>query len=308
VEDFTRPTGTNRYGFSNQGGGGVSGAHTTVPEHDSSLRAARLDWPTASPDGFIQINTNVVGAGRNASGFETLTFRISRQTSQPDFLSSTDLSISLVDADEVESARVSLSDYYDLTGPVGSRGFFNPTRHPILQTVRIPLTDFAGADLTRFRSIRFSFDIPNPGDTSDDGGAIHLADIRLSVEADTALAFEDWPDRIAEPTAVQGSKAPLVVDRAGAAATIVRVEPAVLPPLGGRELVEVTIRSNSRFPVGDSLPELIAGGAIVSRGARYSPDTRLLTFTVPSEALSSDAEMELRIGGLGRWSLSTESR
>ena len=130
LENFSAAAGINRWGFDNDDAG-ITLSHTTVPDHDSDLRAAQIDWGFADPGRFLQVNVADRGEGRDFSNYSTLDFRVSRQTSQPEFLSSTDFSISLLDADGVESSRVVLSDYTDLTGPVGADSFFTPLRHPI---------------------------------------------------------------------------------------------------------------------------------------------------------------------------------
>ena len=71
-------------------------------------------------------------------------------------------------------AAVSLDKYLNLTGPVGlDDGSADGLLHPILQSVRIPLTDLLGANLSSVRGVRFTF-----SDTAK--GAIYLANVRLS--------------------------------------------------------------------------------------------------------------------------------
>jgi hypothetical protein len=83
--------------------------------------------------------------------------------------------------DGTPSEPVQLEAYTDLAVPVGavvktnaSEVRVNSSRlHPILQTVRIPLADLEGADLTQVRRVRFTFD-------GTDTGAIYMSDIRIS--------------------------------------------------------------------------------------------------------------------------------
>ncbi|MEO0974726.1 MAG: hypothetical protein AAFX85_16680, partial [Pseudomonadota bacterium] len=151
LEDFSQPTGTNRYGFANDYSG-VTVEHDLVPGHDASQKAAEISWTTASSDRYVQVNTSAPDTGRDVSRKRTLSFRIARQKNQDDYFSSTDMSIALVNSDGSLSASLPLSNYLDLTGPVGS--IFG--RNTIMQTVRIPLSAFAGADLTTFRGVRFT--------------------------------------------------------------------------------------------------------------------------------------------------------
>ena len=57
-----------------------------------------------------------------------------------------------------------------LQGPVGTK---TVELHPILRTVRIPLADFAEADLAQLKSVRFVFN-----DTIR--GAIFFSNVRVS--------------------------------------------------------------------------------------------------------------------------------
>src|SRR5206468_2953021 len=92
----------------------------------------------------------------------------------------TSFSIRLVTATGV-SNPVSLYKYTDLVGPVGGyalsqvSGSWVEDYRPILQGVRIPLTDFTGAnlDLTQVQGVRFVFN-----DTQT--GEVHLANVRAS--------------------------------------------------------------------------------------------------------------------------------
>src|SRR5205823_7461039 len=90
----------------------------------------------------------------------------------------TNFSVRLALADGTLSEPVQLAAYTDLAGPVGSLIFFGggsvgrTLLHPILQTVRIPLSDL-GAPLTRVRGVRFTFD-------GTPTGAIYMSDIRIS--------------------------------------------------------------------------------------------------------------------------------
>jgi len=294
LENFSGFNGTNRWGFDNDDAG-VTLFHSTVPDHDSSLRAAQIDWTSADPGRFLQVNVTDPGEGRDLSLYSTLDFRVSRQLSQPDFLSSTDFSISLVDADGVESGRVRLSDYTDLTGPVGVELFFTSTRHPILQTARIPLTDFAGADPSRFRGVRFSFDIPNPGATSDDGGAVHLTDIRLSRFVDETDLRGTKPSRFPSRWAESDHRSQPAVDRAPRTGRVASVR-------RDGEILRVTVSSDEKFVVGDALPELRVGDARSTFGG-YAPDLYSMTFELESGEIPAGARIELQIGQSNLWSL-----
>ncbi|HEX8492476.1 MAG TPA: SBBP repeat-containing protein [Pyrinomonadaceae bacterium] len=182
-EDFDKATGINTYGFANDVTSGVSVNHgaDVVPNHDASLTAAIVSWtaPSSGDAPYFQTNWTEAGKGSDISNYQTLDIRISRQFNAVQNPSTgTTFSIQLVMANGSVSDLVGLCKYAELTGPVGGRGGVGGTpeyggRHPILQTVRIPLADFANVDMYQVRGVRFVFD-------GTPTGAIFLANIRLS--------------------------------------------------------------------------------------------------------------------------------
>jgi hypothetical protein len=170
-EDFSNGTGTSEAGLSIATDGLSQYVHGSVPNHSPVQRAAQIQW--TSPGGFLQTNWAADGTGYDISLYQTLDLRISRQFNPLNgpILSTTNFSIQLVMADGTLSGPAQLSNYTNLTGPVA--GSSSANRHPILQTARIPLLDFTGADLTQVRAVQVNFD-----DTAS--GAIYLANIRLS--------------------------------------------------------------------------------------------------------------------------------
>ncbi len=177
-EDFERPTGTNTYGFPNEASN-ITIVHGLVPRHDPIQRAGIISWTTPGSETYFQTNWEEGGRGRDASGNYSLDLRVSRRLApslNPDPNIPTDFSIQLVMADGSLSSSLKLSTYLargnqDLRGPVG--GAFAGNLHPILQTVRIPLTEFANANLNQVRGVRLTFD-------ETPTGAIYVANIRLS--------------------------------------------------------------------------------------------------------------------------------
>jgi hypothetical protein len=173
-DDFNPPRGNDPTGVSNfVNHADVSVAYSTVPRHDPSLRAAWISWNSSGPERYFQSNWTAAGVGNDMSAYQTLDFRVFRRVdvngnllNPPD---PTNFSIQLVMGDGSVSNGVSLCKYADLRGPVGGPG----GRHPILQTVRIPLSDFTNADLSHVRGVRFVFNISATG-------YIHVANIRLS--------------------------------------------------------------------------------------------------------------------------------
>ena len=182
-EDFTRAEGTNTTGTVNNKNN-ITMTHEGVPDHDSGLKSGKIFWTAAGTDTYFQSNWRAPGSGNNITSYQTLDFRISRQLNDTlNSSDSTNLSIQLVMANGSLSQAVSLCKYADLRGPVGTpRPVVNPAGivtgyvdiyHSILQTVRIPLTDFIGANLSQVRGVRFTFN-------GTPTGAIYLANIVLA--------------------------------------------------------------------------------------------------------------------------------
>ncbi len=140
------------------------------------LTVGQIAWESADCANYFQAEWKAPGTGESISGYQTLDFRVSRQIdSVRNSSASTNFQIEFVGADgNPTGSAVSLNKYINLAGPVGlDDGSPNGFLHPILQTVRIPLSDFAGANLSNLRAVRFVFsDTPK--------GAIYLANIRLS--------------------------------------------------------------------------------------------------------------------------------
>jgi len=163
----------------------------TIPDHDydtnpnpvptpspasQNLSAGRIAWSSASCSTYFQANWKGPGSGDNISGYQTLDFRSSRLNDPSNPAGATNIQIQLIAANGAPTgAAVSLNKYFSLIGPVGIQDVLtlNDGLHPILSTVRIPLTDFTNADLSQVRGVRFIFsDTPS--------GAIYIANLRLS--------------------------------------------------------------------------------------------------------------------------------
>jgi hypothetical protein len=203
-DDFDQPTGINSAGTANTASR-VTVTHGGIADHDPSQRVAQVAWSSAGDDTWFQSNWAAPGTGRNASIYKTLDFRVSRQCGNedctnrgPHWATDTSFSIRLVGANGELSAPIVLSDLLTLTGPVGGLARFGSgaAPHPILQTVRIPLSAFASSSIvSHLRGVRFTFD-----DTQSD--EIFLGNIRLSkrtgattlTEPSTLLASDDSPD------------------------------------------------------------------------------------------------------------------
>lgn len=169
----------------------ISFSYSSIPEHDyatnafpvptpspaiQALTVGTIAWSSAGCGTYFQANWKDPNTGDNISAYQTLDFRVARRNDTSNPNGPTNFQIQFVAADGTPAgAAVSLNKYLQLTGPVGIQDVVVPGNglHSILQTVRIPLTDFTGANLSLVRGVRFIFsDTPS--------GVIYLANVRLS--------------------------------------------------------------------------------------------------------------------------------
>jgi hypothetical protein len=283
-EDFTRATGTSTYGFPNDASG-IMINHSGVANHDPVQRAGIIIWSSAG--GYFQTNWTDVGVGTNISTYQTLDLRVSRLFSDLNGAidSVTDFSIQLAQADGTVSAPVRLASYTNLTGPVGGPG---GARHPILQTARITLTDFAGADLTQIRGVRLTFD-------QSASGLIAVANIRLSTLTGSGVAGGGGLPLTASRV-IAGISAPQGGPYSGTlhiSQPVASSASASSSAAAATSNVELVVHSLARkFTVGDQLPVLRVGNRVF-RSSRYGDggDTSTLIFSA-SDVPSGDATLE----------------
>ena len=182
IEDFGNSTGFSSSGAANDASN-IQIVHGSVPEHDASLQAGIIAWPVdANVSGINTYFQTNLATPQDARSFVSLDFRVARQDSLLNTLgTSTNFSIQLVDSSGAYSEPVELQTYTNLLGPVGVGGYDDSGRqmlyalHSILQTVRIPLADFAGINLVAVQGVRLTFDRTTTG-------AIYVANVRWSAE------------------------------------------------------------------------------------------------------------------------------
>ncbi len=260
-ERFDQPAGTNTYGAANEAAN-VTVAHKRLNAHDRNYAGAELAWTQADAGVFFQSNWEAPGSGRDVRDARTLTFRVARTPAADNPASvPTDFSIQLVQADGSLTRPVALRDYLSLEGPaIGPGG-----PHSILQTVRIPLADFAGVDLSRVRGIRYTFD-------RSPTGSIYLGDLSLSTREARDLAGAATPNAFVPPaTFVQPPRGvgASPVNRA----RIIRNEPVVGTALAPPS-TEIEIESDTPFQPGGALYVLRVGDREY-RESRYPDDGNL---------------------------------
>jgi hypothetical protein len=273
LEDFTKPAGTSLSGAPTIAEG-VTVTHGSVPEHDPALKAASIKWTGSGAEKYFEIPFAAPGASVDASAMKTLDFRVSRQGSA-DSSGPMSFSIQLVGADGSLSQPVKLSDYLDLPTFGG---------HVVLATARIPLADFANAQLASVRGVRFVFD-----DTAD--GALYLSSIRFSRSARVAPVSNVTPGRFVN------------IDEPGTSHQTVRITTgnnvAAVRGAPSRE-VEIELESTFAFPVSNDLPRLRIGSRdVLLSGYTSEGDTHRLVFTIRRDELAAipdNAPMKVRYG------------
>jgi hypothetical protein len=157
-------------------GSNVSHAITQMmPYHDESLKALLMNWSAPGSDKFLQINWKPSGQGTDVSNHQTFDFRISRNSVGTNVRGATNFTIQLVMANDSLSNGVKLCNYAYVDGPVGgyAPNASTGTYREVLQTVRIPLTAFTGANLSQIRGVKITFD-------ESPVGSIHLANLRFT--------------------------------------------------------------------------------------------------------------------------------
>ena len=231
LEDFLGPTGTSSYGLPNQAGGGLDVEHSDfhVSPHDPSLTVGLIEIPAPSSAAFFQTNFAAPAAGFDLTSYDFLDVRADRNDSG-DAEPPVDFLVQLVNEDDTLSSFVSIDQFVDLLpAPRSGSG-------RTLQTARIPLSMFSGAQLGAVRAVRFTF--PEPIEFG-----LMLANIRATRATTPAGAHS--PATLASPRAgapsVAGPAATLTAPAITAGNTIESVTRA------GADSVRITLRSAHFF-------------------------------------------------------------
>ena len=296
IDDFSNATGTSSNGVANAASGLNLYRHGDAGfSHDLVQRAASVKWKGSG--GFLQLNAVLPNAPLDVSAFSTLGFRIALKcfgklcANPTDPTGDVDFSVALAMADGAFSAAVALKDYAVVRRPVGTLVFDVFENKTVLQTVRIPLGDFADADLSRMVGVRFTFD-------KTTGSTIYLANV--SFEAAEAGPGGLPPPRAATPDVAVVKPPPADVNVIAALRTTRLTEGQRV----GEAAVEIELKSSRAFPVTDSLPVLTLGKARF-RLSRFADDAQHgLIFTLTAqefEGVVDGADAGIRIGSAPAW-------
>lgn len=288
IDNFNMATGTSSYGVPNTSNGLSQYTHGTVPNHDAVQRAALVSWTTGGPTVWLQTNWTLdTESGVDISTAKTLDIRVSRQGSNLNPVGPTDFSIALAHDNGTRSGSVQLSTYTTLSGPVGG---FGGNLHPILQTARIKLSDFPGADLAHVQGVRFTFN----GTAS---GAIYLANVWVSdLSGSPATGAADAGVFQPSNDSADGT---VVYDASNSINTMeIRLvnDSAALNHSAG---VEIEVSSNRSFEVANELAVLRVGSREFDLSRYAGGDTNTLIFTLTAaeyRRLQSGADVAVQYG------------
>lgn len=268
LEDFINATGTSSFAQPNDSSG-ITVTHTTLPEHDSSLRGGSISWTSGGANTYFQTNFAPIGLGFSLVPYNTLDLRVDLASSPLNVTPTTDFSVQLVNAQNQRSVARRISQFVSLTGPVG--GPFSP--HSMLQTARIPLAAF-GMPLNSIRGVRLLFNVTA-------SGAIYVANIRATTSA-TGFALAAPVTVPLRPTLAAAAPAPVAAapPRVVATGQITSVG-ATLAPQAAAGGVDIEVSSSTSFPVIDDLFVLRVGGVDVDVSRYADPaDPQRLVFTL----------------------------
>ena len=293
VDNFDMATGTSSENVPDDHSGlslYIHGAGS--PNDDPTQRAATVNW--ASPGGFLQVNAASAGNSIDVSAYPTLEFRVALRctgstcTKNPDPTGDVDFSVALADSANDLSAPMILKDVAAVYRPAGSTFWGDQT---IPQTVRIPLSDFSGANPANIRGVRFSFDRTT-------AASIYLENVRFT-RAGTGPG--GLPDALPPGMMRANAAIPFRLEHADSNA-ITSIRPARLP--SGAAVIEIELTSSRAFPITDALPVLVVGDRSyrVSRILPGKPSRIIFTLSAADYgALANGADVTLRIGGAQPW-------
>jgi hypothetical protein len=164
LEDFIRATGTSSYDLPNTTSGTLTVTHGEGSFHPPGFKIGFVSGVTPSSSTFFQTNFAASGSGFNLSSYNYLDLRVDggyAETADP-----ISFKVQLVNQNGTISSAVTINQAYaDLARP--------PKGETTLQTARVPLSQFTGAQLTSVRGVRVVFDQPVPA-------GVQLANVRAT--------------------------------------------------------------------------------------------------------------------------------
>lgn len=140
--------------------------------HDQEMSVAKIAWPQSTTSASTEtprITFHMGAAGRNVSAMNWLALRVASQFSLKNRVGENqNFSVRLVDTEGAMSNLVSVGEYRAIPYPTGSL-----FRISVLNTVRLPLSEFRGVNKSQIAAVQLVFDKTREG-------AIFLTDVHLS--------------------------------------------------------------------------------------------------------------------------------
>lgn len=187
IDNFEGDNGISSRGVPNQFSGLATYNHTSGLHPDPTQLHARIVWDR--PRGRLQVNAAfATGPFFNVRAYRALEFRIVMSCKQdvaqdaycrppigrnPNRTGDVDFSIALANGGGTVSSAVTLKSRAAVFRPPGLPRNVDQNFMSVYQTVRIPLSAFAGANLSRFRGVRFTFN-------RTPRGQVYIANLRLT--------------------------------------------------------------------------------------------------------------------------------
>ncbi len=262
---------------------------TVPPEHypaTPTRQAGLVRWNVADPEVYLQ--SDWAAGPTDISTYSIFEFDVDREINTLNPLAATNFHVQLVQGDGSLCVPVSAADYVVIDGPQGGPG---GRWHSMLQTARIPVTDFTGCDLTQVAGVRFTFD-----DT--ESGSIYLS----TVSVDTAPPLvAGAPSNVARAPAARsaefGASSPNVYS-AGNAVNALRAAQSI--DYGAVVLVDLT--SATPIDPRDELTIVNIAGHEFEVVEYPTGDARQIRVTIPQaefNRLPDGAEITVQYGRAG---------
>lgn len=300
LEDFVNPTGTSSYNVPNLASN-VTITHGTLPSvpHGADSRGAWIEWTAVSPSTYFQSNFATSGSGLNLSSYQYLDLRVERDAGDTSaYVPEGSFLVRLVNSDDSLSGSTPIDPYVDLVPA--------PRAMTVLQTARIPLTAFSGANLTSVRGVRLEFS------TSTMSGTLYVANIRATRA--TTVPGGAFPaslsSGVAPLTSNMGDSLSVAAPLAGTPTRVVKGNALVSLRSVASGTVEITLSTSTPFKVGGTEAELAVGKEVVRRSQFPSGDLMTIRFLMDRTAFDRTSHgdaLAVRYGDRGstEWDFGT---
>ncbi len=313
IDSFNRNTGTSSANVANESAGLSAYSHGPASaSHSPAQRAAAISVDAAGAGVFLQTNASAPGVPLDVAAYAALEFRVALQCDgslcafPPSAGGDADFTLALAQSDGTLSRPVTLRSVAVVRRPAAAEGV-SGANNVLMQTVRVPLASFGGADLSRFRGVRFTFDLLGTQ-------SLLLADVRLTRQNAGPGAL--MPELLDEAAGPAGSAVRAQAAQAAQAAPAEKAAKDSNRIVGIRRIatsraidsaepaVEIELASSRPFPIGGALPVIAVGADkfALSRFPAGPTDRLIFTLTGPQfDALPQGAPVTVRIGGAEPW-------